>query len=93
MPPGAFRLTKEERELEASIDRGEWRSVGGAENRRYVSYARAFMQKTRRINIRLSPGDLVGIQQRAVEEGIPYQTLMASVIHKYVTGRLVDKRG
>lgn len=55
--------------------------------------ARAFMRKTRRINIRLSPSDLVGIQQRAVEEGIPYQTLMASVIHKYVTGRLVDRRG
>lgn len=88
-----MRLTKEERELEASVARGEWASVGAAEIARHVTMARAFMQKTRRINIRLSPGDLVGIQQRAVEEGIPYQTLMASVIHKYVTGRLVDRRG
>ena len=87
-----MRLTKEERELEASVARGEWTSVGPAEIARHVAMARAFMQKTRRINIRLSPSDLVGIQKRAVEEGIPYQTLMASVIHKYVTGRLVDRR-
>lgn len=87
-----MKLTKEEREIEASIARGEWKSMGKAEMERVVAMARTFMQKTRRINIRLSPSDLLGIQQRAVEEGIPYQTLMASVIHKYVTGRLVDRR-
>lgn len=87
-----MKLTKAERALEASIDRGEWRSLGKEEMERVVAMARSFMRKTRRINIRLSPGDYVGIQRMAVEEGIPYQTLMASVIHKYVTGRLVDGR-
>lgn len=47
--------------------------------------------KDRRVNIRLSSGDLSDIQARALEEGIPYQTLIASVLHKYVTGRLADR--
>jgi predicted DNA binding CopG/RHH family protein len=51
------------------------------------------MQKNKRINIRLSAQDLEGIQQRALEEGMPYQTLIASVIHKYVAGGLTDRRG
>ena len=85
-------MTKEGRGLEAAVGRGEWKSVGAAGTRRYASYARAFMQKTSRVNIRLSPQDVEGMQRLAVEEGIPYQTLMASVIHKYVSGRLVDRR-
>ena len=52
--------------------------------------ARATAIKDRRVNIRLSSGDLVDIQVRALEEGMPYQTLIASVLHKYVTGRLVE---
>jgi predicted DNA binding CopG/RHH family protein len=47
--------------------------------------------KDKRIALRLSSADLEGIQSRAIEEGIPYQTLISSVIHKYVTGRLVDR--
>lgn len=86
------RLKKEERDLERSVARGEWRSVPKAELRRYQSYAKAALQKSRRINIRLSPQDLEGMQQRAVEEGIPYQTLVASIIHKFVTGRLIERR-
>jgi len=46
--------------------------------------------KDRRINIRLSSGDLSDIQVKALEEGVPYQTLIASVLHKYVTGRLAE---
>ncbi len=86
------KLTKEERELERSIQRGEWRSLPKSEIRRYQAYARATIRKSTRINIRLSPQDLIGMRLRAEEEGIPYQTLVASVIHKYVTGRLVEKR-
>jgi predicted DNA binding CopG/RHH family protein len=48
------------------------------------------LAKTRRVNIRMSAMTLEGMQARAAEEGLPYQTLMASVLHKYASGRLVD---
>ena len=54
--------------------------------------ARATFIKSRRVNIRLSPADLMDIQARAYEEGVPYQTLIASVLHKFVTGRLRETR-
>lgn len=54
--------------------------------------ARATFIKNRRVNIRLSAADLMDIQARAYEEGVPYQTLIASVLHKYVSGRLHEKR-
>jgi predicted DNA binding CopG/RHH family protein len=55
--------------------------------------ARATGVKNKRVNIRLSAADLQDIQVRALEEGIPYQTLIASVLHKYVTGRLAEPKG
>jgi len=58
---------------------------------RYQEYARSAFQKDRRVNIRISTKDLEGIQNRAVEEGIPCQTLISSILHKYVSGRLVEK--
>jgi len=48
--------------------------------------------KTKNINIRISAYDLEKVKQRAAEEGIPYQTLISSIIHKYITGKLVDER-
>lgn len=54
--------------------------------------ARATFIKNRRVNIRLSASDLMDIQARAYEEGVPYQTLIASVLHKYVSGRLRERR-
>ena len=54
--------------------------------------ARATFIKNRRVNIRLSAADLMDIQARAYEEGVPYQTLIASVLHKYVSGRLKERR-
>ena len=53
--------------------------------------ASATFIKERRINIRLSTPDLMDIQARALEEGLPYQTFIASVLHKYISGRLVEK--
>ncbi len=53
--------------------------------------AQATSQKDRRVNIRLSSPDLRDIQAHALEEGIPYQTLIASILHKYVSGRLIEK--
>jgi len=58
---------------------------------KFKSAARATAIKDRRINIRLSSGDLSDIQVRALEEGVPYQTLIASVLHKYVSGRLAER--
>ena len=61
------------------------------EIKRHVEYAKATHRKDKRINIRISVKDLEMIQRKAIEEGIPYQTLISSVIHKYISGRLLDK--
>ena len=86
------KLDKYERELLKSYNKGEWKSTNPtkAELRHYAAVARATL-KNQRINIRLSQQDLRGIQTRAIEEGLPYQTLISSIIHKYVSGRLVFK--
>jgi predicted DNA binding CopG/RHH family protein len=86
-------LDPEEQDMLASFEAGEWQSVPNlpSEIERYRQQARATLKKDRRVNIRLSAGDLEAIQRRAVEEGIPYQTLMASILHKYASGRLVER--
>jgi predicted DNA binding CopG/RHH family protein len=84
------KLDTDEKELLESVERGEWRSVRGVkrEATRHARYARTTFQRDRRVNIRLSSKDLEAIQKRALEEGLPYQTLIASLLHKYVSGRL-----
>ena len=88
-----IKLDNEEKELLVSYEGEEWQSVGQleAEKERYQGYARATFRKDTRVNIRISSKDLEAIQKKAVEEGIPYQTLMASVLHKFVSGRLVER--
>ena len=85
-----MKLDSKEKELLDSVERDEWRSVRGlkGEQRRYGSYAAATFRKDRRVNIRISTKDLETIQKRALEEGLPYQTLISSLLHKYVAGRL-----
>lgn len=80
----------EERVYMASIDNDEWRSVGDADERTayFQGVARATSLKDQRMNIRIAKRDLDGLKERALEEGIPYQTLVSSILHKYVTGRL-----
>ena len=82
-----------DKEILESVERGEWKSVPGMEKerRRFQRYADATFKKDRRINIRISSKDLNAIQKRALEEGIPYQTLISSLLHKYVSGRLIEK--
>jgi predicted DNA binding CopG/RHH family protein len=63
-----------------------------AELQRMRAAARATAIKDKRVNIRLSSSDLHDIQAKALEEGMPYQTLIASVLHKYVTGRLNERQ-
>lgn len=88
-----IRLDKEEAELLDSYEAGEWRTVEGwvKEPSLYEEYAKATFKKNRRVNIRISTKDLEGLQKRALIEGIPYQTLIASILHKYISGRLVEQ--
>jgi predicted DNA binding CopG/RHH family protein len=86
-------LDREEQDLLDSYEREEWQQVSDFEGEadRHRSYARETFRKNARVNIRISSKDLDKLKTRALEEGIPYQTLIASVLHKYVTGRLVDR--
>jgi predicted DNA binding CopG/RHH family protein len=84
-----MKIDADEKKLLESVERGEWKSTGGKRERtRYSRYAKATFRKDRRLNIRLSSKDLEAIQKRALAEGLPYQTLIASLLHKYATGRL-----
>lgn len=82
-----------EAEILKTLEEGRLKSVATkAELERLKAAARATAIKDRRVNIRLSSIDLGDIQAKALEEGIPYQTLIASVLHKYVSGRLIEKQ-
>jgi predicted DNA binding CopG/RHH family protein len=83
-------LDQEEKDILESFDKGEFKPVKNkkAEMARLRQYAINTMQKNKRINIRLSERDLFGIQTKATEEGLPYQTLISSILHKYLTGAL-----
>lgn len=86
------KLNKEEKEILESYENDEWVSVSSPEEiSRYQAVARSTFKKDKRVNIRISGVDLELLQERALMEGIPYQTLMSSVLHKYVNHRLVDK--
>ena len=81
-----------ELEIVSAFEKSKLKSVATkGELAKIKAAARATAIKDRRVNIRLSSGDLSDIQVRALEEGIPYQTLIASVLHKYVTGRLAEQ--
>ncbi|MDP2449846.1 MAG: hypothetical protein Q8M93_04960 [Polaromonas sp.] len=81
-----------EQDILTAFEKGRLKSVATkGELEKLKAAARATAVKDRRVNIRLSSIDLGDIQVKALEEGIPYQTLIASVLHKYVSGRLVEK--
>ena len=80
-----------EREVLTSFERTLKSVATKAELEKLKAAARATAVKDRRVNIRLSSIDLGDIQVKALEEGVPYQTLIASVLHKFVSGRLVEK--
>jgi predicted DNA binding CopG/RHH family protein len=88
-----LKLQPEELELLASYENEEWQSAKNIKEQKeqYRVYARAAFRKDQRINIRISEKDLLDLQKRALREGIPYQTLIASVLHKYVSGTLAEK--
>lgn len=88
-----IELDEEEREILESYERGEWVPVADQEAviARFKTAAANTLRKDRRVNIRISNRDILALQEMAQEDGIPYQTLMSSILHKYVTGRLVER--
>jgi predicted DNA binding CopG/RHH family protein len=79
---------EEERETIAAYERGEFKPVRGqrAAKQAAIGAARRYLRKDARINIRLSNADLEMLKRRAAQEGLPYQSLISSVLHKYVAG-------
>jgi len=88
-----MKLSKEEKELLKSVESGEWETIPDAKSelKRYQAIAKNNLKKDERINIRLASKDLMSIQKKAMQEGLPYQTLIASILHKYVTGKLISE--
>ncbi len=86
-----LKLSKEEKEILKDFEAGEFKSVLTPRRRKMLqAIAKETFKKDKRINIRISSRDLESLQRRALEEGIPYQTLVSSVLHKYVSGGLHD---
>ena len=83
-----------ELEILKAFESGQLKSIASkSELAKFKAAARASAIKDKRVNIRLSSVDLTDIQVKAMEEGVPYQTLIASVLHKYVSGRLTEREG
>ena len=87
-------LDEEEKDMEDALNRGEWHSVRNVKEEigKHQQYARNTLLKDKRVNIRISSGDLEALQTKAVEEGLPYQTFIASVLHKFAAGRSLVKQ-
>ena len=84
---------KEEKELFESVEKGEWKSVENLKEEIQAAkeYARRTYIKDQRMNIRISTKDLDALKVKALEEGMPYQTLVSSIIHKYLSGQLIER--
>ena len=88
------RLTKEEKGIVKSFENGEWVPVSDLSRRKreLMQYARNTLKKDKRLNIRISERDLVELQRKALREGLPYQTFVSSIIHKFINGTLVEEK-
>ncbi len=88
------KLTKEEKEILDSFEKDEWAPVANLAERKkeLMAYARNTLRKDKRLNIRISERDLLELQKKAVNEGLPYQTYVSSIIHKFINGNLVEAR-
>jgi len=89
------KLDREERDILKAFDEGRLKRTRNVADqiKQHRVVAEATFKKDARINIRLSSKDLRAIQSRALKEGVPYQTLVSSVLHKYVDGQLVERSG
>ena len=86
------KLSKEEKGILESFEKGEWVPVADFSKRKkeLMEYARNTLRKDKRLNIRISERDLMELQRKAVKEGLPYQTYVSSILHKFVNGALVE---
>ena len=84
----------EEADLINSVEAGEWASVSNLSSmkEKLMKAASETALKDYRINVRISKRDVEALKTKALEEGIPYQTLVTSILHKYVTGRIIEKK-
>lgn len=82
-----------EKKLIESVEKGEWKPIDNLEEekRRYSKIFRESSRKSERVTINLTKKDLRDLKIKASEEGLPYQTLIGSVLHKYVSGKLVER--
>jgi predicted DNA binding CopG/RHH family protein len=85
-------LDREEQEILDAIESGKWELIRPKKTEllRYAEIAKNTLRKDQRMNIRISRTDLARIKAKAAEEGVPYQTLVAGLIHKYVSGSLKE---
>lgn len=90
-----MKLTPEEKTLLDSVEKGEWKRIPDFTKQavRYRESARATLRKDKRVNIRMAERDLIRLQKTAMQEGLPYQTLISSILHKFINGRLIEKLG
>jgi predicted DNA binding CopG/RHH family protein len=89
-----YKLDKEELEIEKALEKGEYKSVKNLEKEkaRFQKLAKAHGNKNKRVNIRMTEWDYEKAQEKALMEGLPYQTLLSSVLHKYLSGQLIERK-
>lgn len=88
-----MKIKGEDKEILGAYEGGTFKSVPNVKKEiaRYREYAKSTLHKNKRINIRISETDIVHIQRKAVENGLPYQTLISSILHKYANGNVVER--
>ena len=88
-----IKLSKDENEILGSFERGEWLQNKNLTKRKkeLIQYAKNTLRKDERLNIRISKRDMDALQKKAIVEGLPYQTFVSSILHKYLNGRLTEK--
>ncbi len=86
------KLTKEEKAILDSFEKDEWVRAKNLSKRKaeLMKYARTTLKKDKRLNIRISERDLNELQRKALIEGLPYQTYISSIIHKFLSGKLIE---
>ena len=89
-----MELPLEEQKLLDSVENGEWEQIDDFNNeaQRYKQIGKDTVRKDKRVNIRMTERDLMRLQKRAMREGLPYQTLISSILHKYINGYLVETK-
>ncbi len=89
-----YTLDEEEIELERAFEKGEYKSVKNLDKeiKRYQKLASVHGNKDKRVNLRMTSWDYEKAQEKALMEGLPYQTLLSSILHKYLSGQLMDRQ-